>query len=100
MAEFIYTTSTTVKAPVLIDADKLEALDNLIEAEYKRLHERLEKKLDTEVRERMETKIRHLERLGLEGAEFEKAKEQYRQEVVRELQTLSIYSLKERQQLT
>ncbi|HEY0172311.1 MAG TPA: hypothetical protein VGB98_14905 [Pyrinomonadaceae bacterium] len=49
MAEFIYTTSITVYRPVFIDADKLEALDKILDEEMQRLHRYNESRINIEV---------------------------------------------------
>jgi len=54
MAEFIYTTSTSVRGPWLIDADKLEELDNILGEEEARLLKRNEERLNAEVERQLQ----------------------------------------------
>lgn len=55
MAEFIYTTSTTISGPWLIDSDKLEALDKIFEEELERITKRNEELIRAEVEQRLKT---------------------------------------------
>lgn len=49
MPEFIYTTSLVIVKPVLIDAEKLESLDRLLDEEWQRLTQRNQERLNKEV---------------------------------------------------
>lgn len=100
MAEFIYTTSTAIGAPILIDADKLEALDKLIDDEYQRLHERLEKRLNAEVREKLESESSKLRRLADNEGELEELIQKRKTEITEELKVFSFRQFNESRSLT
>lgn len=53
MAEFVYTTSSTISGPWLIDADKLEDLDEILNEHWTSLHKRNQDKRNTEIEEQL-----------------------------------------------
>lgn len=53
MAEFIYSTEATIRGPWLVDADKLEALDKVLDEEWERLAKRNQESIDNVVAQRM-----------------------------------------------
>lgn len=57
MAEFIYTTQTTIPGPCLLDADKLEALDKVLDDEWEPLAKRNQEAIRTEVDRRLEDSV-------------------------------------------
>lgn len=56
MAEFIYSTSLSIRRPCLIDAEKLEALDVILDEEWARLAKKNEEKLNAEVEAQLNAK--------------------------------------------
>src|SRR5207253_6495681 len=57
MAQFLYTTSLSVAGPWLIDSDRLNALDDLLEEEWKCLTKRREEMLEAEVEENLKKSL-------------------------------------------
>ncbi len=52
MAEFIYTTSKIIPAPVLINSDSLKELDKILDDEFARINKKNQELLNKEVKER------------------------------------------------
>jgi len=62
MPEFIYTTSLVIIRPILIDAEKLESLDRLLNEEWERLTKRNQQRLNEEVEKTLSKDI-HVSRI-------------------------------------
>jgi hypothetical protein len=93
MADFIYTTSKTIRRPWFIDTDKLEALDKLLDEEWLRLSARTEAQLSTNIEEKLKSDFSlELARMRKEHFNEEEVAQKRRTELRDQLKEFSLYT--------